>query len=157
MPSGFLSIAGIKDRVGSARCFALLNGTSVMAVYAFVVIGLLKDEKRRLSGAPITDWHVAFGIALLFMVLGQFFSHKRMASGRVLADNVYLVLYTVFGLNELIRLLDRLHALPGSVAFVSFTQPPENLRVYLIYGVLAIMAAHSLPRSLRRDVAVKSA
>jgi cytochrome b561 len=104
---------------------------------------------------PRINLHAVFGLLLWIMVVVQFERGARSPSllqqenfhlfCRRLARAVYLLLYILFGANQLIGfgvlLWNR-----GSLGALhpAILQPPENLRDYLVYGIIALLTIHAL-------------
>lgn len=91
---------------------------------------------------------------LCLMVLAQFrqAQRSRPASGgadahafcRRLARGVFLQLYILFGLNQILRIAVILWNRSPHVLHMAILPPPENMRDYLAYGVLALLTIHAL-------------
>jgi cytochrome b561 len=106
----------------------LTRGLAVL-VCGVGVAGLTLDAWPR----PPHGWinlHPLFGTLLLIAVIVQF--QRREKDVRQLSRAVYLLLYLLFAVNQLVR------------------QPPENVRDYLAYGFLALLSIHLL--SALRDI-----
>jgi cytochrome b561 len=96
------------------------------------------------------DLHTAFGVLLCLMVVAQFHAANLQAialSGsslhafcRGLTRLVFLVLYVLFGVNGLVHVTATLwnNSMQGSAQPAQLL-PPESLRVYLAYGVAALI------------------
>ena len=124
------------------------------------VAGLLHDAWPTALQMPVTNLHAVFGGMLLFMVLAQFHRARGSAfaqSGagmhelrRRLSRGVFLQLYILFGASQMVRIAAILWN-NGQGASQAILQPPENLRDYLAYGILALLTIHALtiwqPRS----------
>jgi hypothetical protein len=102
---------------------------------------------------PSIDLHAAFGALLLSMVMVHFRdancgaglsrTEARMLSRR-LSRGVYLLLYLIFGAEQIVRVISN----------AAFSQPPEDLRSYLVYGFLALLAIRAMATlSVRRPPA----
>jgi cytochrome b561 len=99
---------------------------------------------------PFIDLHAAFGVLLCLMVLAQFHAANLRAVPlsdlnlhafcRGLSRLVFLMLYVLFGLNELVHVAAALwnKGLHGG-AQQALLPPPDSLRVYLAYGVVALV------------------
>jgi hypothetical protein len=59
------------------------------------------------------------------------------------------LLYLLFGVSQIVRIGARLWNSQAHGASLAIMQPPENLRDYLAYGVLALLSIHLLG-ALRR-------
>jgi hypothetical protein len=100
---------------------------------------------------PSIDLHAAFGALLLSMVAVRFATCRAPLSKtearalcRQLSRSVYLLLYVIFGAEQLVR----------AVSNAPFSQPPENLRAYLAYGLAALLAIRMMAvLSVRRPPA----
>ena len=141
----------------------------VLPLCAVGTAGVLRDSWPRVQHLPSVNLHAIFGAILWLMVVTQFCQAnlggpRLHAAGvqqlcRRLSRRVYLLLYVLFGLSQLVRAaailwnsgaLGALH--PATVP------PPENLRDYLAYGVLALLTLHALAaaqcQALRRSSAL---
>jgi cytochrome b561 len=101
------------------------------------------------------NFHALFGLLLWIMVIVKFRQRARSSNlvhtadfcrlSRELSRAVYLLLYAVFGADQIIR----------AVSHPAIPQPRENLRDLLAYGIIALVtirvlaALHSFPR--KRD------
>jgi cytochrome b561 len=124
-------------------------------VCAVGIAGLVHDSWPSVVPRSSINLHAVFGLLLWIMVLTQF--HQRASLSnllhgadmhavcRQLSRAVYLLLYVLFGVNQLIR--------AGVVLWNSgmhgaskpaILQPPENLRDYLAYGIVALITIHAL-------------
>ncbi|HEY0799632.1 MAG TPA: hypothetical protein VGD54_02245, partial [Steroidobacteraceae bacterium] len=122
-------------------------------------------------GAMQWSWinlHPVFGMLLWIMVLAQF--HKRASLSnllhgadmhtvcRQLSRTVYLLLYVLFGVNQLIRAGVVLwNGGMHGASKPAILQPPENLRDYLAYGIVALITIHALAamqRHVKRGPAI---
>lgn len=125
------------------RAFAL----TVCAVGA---ASLLQDTWPRAMHASDIDLHAAYGVLLCLMVLAQFRAVNSRAAPlnnvnlhafcRALTRLVFLMLYVLFGVNALVHVAAMLwnDGLRGG-GQRALLQPPESLRVYLAYGVIALI------------------
>jgi cytochrome b561 len=115
----------------------------VVLVCAVGIAGLLCDAWPNAMQGHRIMLHAAFGVLLWVMAVAQFHQHARFAGivggtdfGRLCgrpSRMVYLVLYVVFGAAQAIR-----------TAAPAILQPPENLRDFLAYGVIALMTIRAL-------------
>jgi cytochrome b561 len=107
-----------------------------------------------IAGLVRDSWplHAVFGLLLWIMVVAQFQERTR-APGlmqeanidsccRQLSRAVYLLLYLVFGADQIIR----------AMRHAAIAQPPENLRVYLAYGILALVTLRAMAARQRRTL-----
>lgn len=126
-----------------------LVGLSLIAITA--IAGLLADAwPASLPWLPMS-LHAAFGASLLSMVLMSFrkgifgdpiSQAAARALSRRLSRTVYLVLYLVFGADQIVR------AASGAI----FSTPPENLRDYFAYGLASLLTIRALTvLSVRRS------
>ena len=121
---------------------AFVVGTAGV-VGAVGIVGLVRDS-----------WllHAVFGLLLWVMVVAQFQERTRAprllqeaaidSASRQLSRTVYLLLYVVFGADQLVRAMRH----PATAL------PPENLRDYLAYGVLALLTLHAMAARHRRTL-----
>ena len=119
-------------------------------VGAVGIAGLVHDSWPSQIPEPWINLHAAFGVLLWIMVVAQFQRRIRApdsvqgadfdSSCRQLSRAVYLLLYFVFGADQIIRAM--LHP--------AIAQPPENLRDYLAYGMLALLTLRAMAARHRR-------
>jgi cytochrome b561 len=127
--------------------------------------GLLHDAWPTALYMPMPNLHAVFGVMLWLMVLAQFRQAGRSAlapSGadmhelaRRLSRAVFLQLYILFGMSQIVRIAVILSNSGQDASHKAILQPPENLRDYLAYGILALLTIHALalrqqPRSSAR-------
>ena len=117
--------------------------------------GLLRDSWPAAQHLPSLNLHAIFGTMLWLMVVAQFCQAnlggpRLHAAGvhqlcRRLSRRVYLLLYVLFGLSQLVRVAAILwnSGAPGAL-HPAIVSPPENLRDYLAYGVLALLTLQAL-------------
>jgi hypothetical protein len=119
--------------VGSTRGLTVL-------VYAVGIVGVILDSwPRPAHGAWIL--HALFGILLWIAVFAQF--QREGKDVRQLSRAVYLLLYLLFGVNQIVRIGASLwHSQAQLAAHPAILQPPENLRDYLACGILALVSIH---------------
>lgn len=132
---------------------ALVRPIGLSFIAATGVAGLLADTRPAILPWAATSLQVTFGILLLSMVVVGFRSGNSdsplsetaaRALCRRLSRGVYLVLYLVFGADQIVR------ASWNAAA----SQPPENLRGYFFYGLLALFTIRALAAlSVRRPPA----
>jgi cytochrome b561 len=113
------------------------------------IAGVLRDLRPTLVHWPSINLHAAFGMMLWTMLAAQFLRASSAAPlsaetalnlSRRLSRLVYLLLYVVFGAEQILRIAMNytdLSAKHGSLAPLSL--PPENLRDYFAYGVVALL------------------
>lgn len=142
-------------KVVESKLRAIQVPVLALFVCAAGIAGLVHDSwpiSVQWSGINL---HAVFGTLLWIMVLAQF--HQRASLSnlmhgadmhavcRQLSREVYLLLYVLFGVNQLIRAgvilwNGRMHG-----AFThAILQPPENMRDYLAYGVVALITIRAL-------------
>ncbi|HEX3951906.1 MAG TPA: hypothetical protein VHW95_18805 [Steroidobacteraceae bacterium] len=137
-----------------------------LAVSTVGTASLLRDAWPNAITWPFIDLHAAFGVLLCLMVVMQLHAAKSRriplsgarlhAFCRGLTRLVFLLLYVLFGLNELVHAAATLwnNGLQGSVHPATL-QPPESLRDYLAYGVVALAMIRLLgPRIIQRSPAI---
>lgn len=120
---------------------------AAMLVYALGIAGLLQDAWPAQLYRPWLNLHAVFGIALCVMVLGHFRRATQRADDadiaiccRQLSRTVYLMLYVLFGVDLLTRMvLLRIGAMPH-LHGTALLLPAENLRDYLAYGLAAVLS-----------------
>lgn len=130
------------------------------------IAGVLRDMQPTLLHWPSINLHAAFGTMLWTMVVAQFLRASLAAPltqelalnlSRRLSRLVYLLLYVVFGAELVLRIAmsyTNLAAKHAMVAAVSL--PPENLRDYFAYGVIALLIVRALAAlSVRRPPALQ--
>jgi cytochrome b561 len=147
---------GLETRAAGA---AATRKAFVLAISIVGTASLLRDAWPKAMHWPFIDLHAAFGVLLCLMVIAQFHTANLQAiamSGpcshafcRGLTRLVFLILYVLFGLNEIVYVVAALwnNGLHGS-AQQAILLPPESLRVYLAYGVFALLIIRVLERRL---------
>jgi hypothetical protein len=102
------------------------------------IAALVRDSWPNAAPVQNINLHGAFGALLWVMAVVHF---RQTAGYRM----VYLVLYVVFGAQQLIRagvlLWNRSAA---GLAHPAILQPPENLRDLLVYGIIALATIRAL-------------
>jgi cytochrome b561 len=112
-------------------------------VCAVGVVGLILDSWPRPAHGTWINLHPLFGMLLFTSVLVQFQRHSH--SVRQLSRAVYLSLYVLFGVNQLVRIGATLwNSQAYGASHPAILQPPENVRDYLAYGILALLSIHML-------------
>jgi cytochrome b561 len=127
-------------------------GQAMLALsYAAGLAGVLQDSWHRPHAAWI-DFHILFGLLLWLTVLVQFAERKNKSSAtpaadlwtfrRHLARSVYLLLYVLFGVSQLLIAGASLwNRGIWQSAVLDLSQP---LREYLACGVLALLTIYVL-------------
>jgi cytochrome b561 len=118
------------------------------------IAGLLRDAWPAAPYLPGTNLHALFGVMLWLMVLALFRQASRSAQGlsrvgmhdlkRRLSRSVFLQLYVLFGASQILRIAVILWNGGQSASHMAILQPPENLRDYLAYGIIALLTIHAL-------------
>jgi hypothetical protein len=149
-------LAAIKEVESDARA---ISGCPpwFMPICAIGVAGQLRDSWPTALHLP-TGLHALFGVMLLLMVLAQFHRAHRSALGpsaayalcRRLSRGVFLQLYILFGVSQILRIAVILWNRGQSSAHMAILLPPENLRDYLAYGVFALLSIQALAVVLQR-------
>lgn len=132
------------------------------------IAGLLRDSWRGAPLPPGVNLHAIFGAMLWLMVVAQF-SHASLAGPPLLAADVhelrrrlsrrvYLLLYVLFGVSQIVRMAATLwNSGAQGASHPAILPSPENLRDFLGYGVLALFTLHALAaaqcQALKRVVA----
>jgi hypothetical protein len=142
-------MAKIKAVGSDTRSAAANRMAFALAVCAVGTASVLRDAWPRAIHWPLIDLHIAFGVLLCLMVLAQFHAANLRSVAwrgaslhtfcRGLTRLVFLTLYVLFGVNGLVHVAAMLwnNGLHG--AQPALLQPPESLRVYLAYGVAALI------------------
>jgi cytochrome b561 len=118
------------------------------------IVGLVLDSWPRSVQGPWINLHAVFGLLLWIMVVAQF-RQARSCSPVHGADlhsicrqssrAVYFLLYILFGANQIIRFAVFLwNQGTFGATHPAIVQPPENLRDYLAYGILALLTIRAL-------------
>ncbi len=129
------------------RDFALL-------VCAAGICGLVRDSWPSPPHGQWVNLHAVFGLLLWVMVVVQFRRQARSSVDheadfdplcRRLSRSVYFLLYMVFAAQQVIGVAVLLwnHA-PLGASHPAVRQPPENLRDFLAYGILALLTIRVL-------------
>jgi hypothetical protein len=131
-----------------------LAGLSLIASTG--IAGALGDEWSILPAWLAVNLHAAFGALLVSMVVIDFRVQSHAfgfapsdvsALSRKLSRSVYLLLYSVIAAEQIARVASK----------VPLAQPPENLRDYFAYGLLALFAVRVLAAlSVRRPPAART-
>jgi cytochrome b561 len=140
-----IKAAGSDTRSAGAHCMAF-----ALAVCALGTASVLRDTWPKAIHWPFIDLHAAFGVLLCLMVFAQFYAANLRgvalcgpnlhAFCRGLKRLVFLTLYVLFGVNGLVLVAATLwNNGPHGGAQPALLQPPESLRIYLAYGVVALI------------------
>jgi cytochrome b561 len=130
------------------------------------IAGLLRDSWPALLHWPPINLHAVFGTMLWAMVVTRFLQASLTAPlageearnlSRQLSRLVYLLLYVVFGAQQLLRLAVNYGDIAAKhAALALFVPPPDNLRDYLAYGLVALLTIRALAAiSVRRPPALR--
>jgi cytochrome b561 len=136
-------------------------------LYAIGIAGLLRDSWPGAPHLPGINLHAIFGVMLWLMVVGQY---RDANLGRVplraaglhelcrrLSRRIYLLLYVLFGLGQLVRMAAILWNSGQGASHPAILPSPENLREYFAFGVFALLTIHVLAavqcQTLKRVVA----
>lgn len=163
-------MAAIKQVGSGGRALCGRPAWFALLICATGVVGLLRDSWPTALYLP-GGLHAAFGAMLCLMVLAQFrhahapapasapaSSGDDYALCRRLSRGVFLQLYILFGVNQILHLAVILWNRSPRVLHMAILQPPENLRDYLAYGVFALLtiqAAAALQRRALKRVAAR--
>ena len=161
-------MAAIKVVESGARASGARRLSLGIPLWTVGIAGLLRDSWPGALHLPGVNLHAIFGALLWLMVVAQF-SHANFAgpslSGpgvhelcRRLSRRVYLFLYVLFGLSQLLRIAAILwNSGEQGASHPAIVPSPENLRDYLAYGVFALLTLHALAaaqcQALKRIVA----
>lgn len=119
------------------------------------IAGVLRDSWPGALFPPGVNLHAMFGAMLWLAVVAQF-GHASLAGPplgaagvhelcRRLSRRIYLLLYVLFGVSQIVRMAAILWNSGAQGASHSATlTSPENLRDYLAYGVFALLTLHVL-------------
>jgi cytochrome b561 len=126
-----------------------------LPLWAVGIAGLLRDSWPGAQHLAGVNLHAIFGALLWLMVVVQF-SHASFAGpplssadvhalSRRLSRRIYLLLFVLFGVCELVRLAAFIWNDGAQGALHPAVLPaPENLRDYFAYGVFALLTIHVL-------------
>jgi cytochrome b561 len=151
-------VAAIKQVGSGGRALCGRPSWFALLICATGVAGLLRDSWPTALYLP-GGLHAAFGAMLCLTVLAQFRQAHASApasSGddyalcRRLSRGVFLQLYILFGVNQILHLAVILWNSSPRVLHMAILQPPENLRDYLAYGVFALFTLHAAAALQRR-------
>jgi hypothetical protein len=128
--------------VTAIKVVELRRGLTVLVCAVGVAALILDSWPRPVHGTWI-NLHPLFGVLLMSAVLVQFQQHA--GDIRQLSRAVFLLLYLLFGANQIVRIGAWFwNSQAHGASHPAILQPPENLRDYLAYGVLALLAIHVL-------------
>ena len=151
----------------SRRRRAALRWSMMILVVAAGVLGLYGDSE---PGRLLAQWfnvQALFGLLLWALVLGRFYGRVNYGPplpaadigrlSRHLSRMVYLLLYSILGLRQLIALgifiahggtfdFGLFHLTPDRGIF----EPTEEFRVFLVYGLLALVIIRVLAAATGR-------
>lgn len=153
-------MAAIREVESETRAISGCPPWFALPICATGIAGLLRDSWPTALYLP-AGLHALFGAMLWLMVLAQFRRAHRCAfasSGaavyalrRRLSRGVFLQLYILFGVSQILRIAVILwNRGQSSAAHMAILQPPENLRDYLAYGVFALLTIQALAVLLQR-------
>ena len=153
-------MAAIREVESETRAISGCPPWFALPICATGIAGLLRDSWPTALYLP-AGLHALFGAMLWLMVLAQFRRAHRCAfasSGaavyalrRRLSRGVFLQLYILFGVSQILRIAVILwNRGQSSAAHMAILQPPENLRDYLAYGVFALLTIQALAVLLHR-------
>jgi hypothetical protein len=147
--------------VESSRSAQVRPRDFAIAVCAVGIAGLARDSWPNLMPGARINLHAVFGALLWTMVVVQFrqrhlgLMHEAQLCllCRQLSRAVYFLLYIVFGA----------HLIIGAGAFFwnrsiwgisqpAIQQPPENLRDFLAYGIVALLTVRALAALQRHSL-----
>jgi hypothetical protein len=114
---------------------AAIRSVGLSIVGAVGVAGVLKDSRPDLLLWQSINLHALFGLLLCFLVIVLAVVEKG-AAWRRQCRAVSVLLYGVFGADLLLRTT----AVPAG----AILRPPENLRDYFVYGLLAMILCRVL-------------
>jgi hypothetical protein len=146
-------VAAIKEVESDTGAISGCPAWFALATCAVGIAGLVRDSWPTALYLP-GGLHALFGAMLWLMVLAQFRRAHRSAQAlsaaavyalcRRLARAVFLQLYILFGMSQIVRIAVILWNRGRSSAHLAILQPPENLRDYLAYGVFALLSIQAL-------------
>jgi cytochrome b561 len=126
----------------------------VFLICAVGIVGLVHDSWPKSVQGPWNNLHAVFGLLLWIMVVAQFRQARPtgLLQGadfhsicRQLSRAVYFLLYILFGASQIIRFAVFLwNRGTFGATHPAIVQPPENLRDYLAYGILALLTIRAL-------------
>jgi hypothetical protein len=149
-------MAAIEIVETQARAMRARRPSYAVPLYAIGLAGLLQDSWPAAPYLRHLNLHLMFGALLWLLVLAQFRGYASDGGTafngvgvheftRVLTRRVYLLLYSLFGGSQLVRI--------AAIAWNSGKQgalhpavleAPENLRDYLAYGAFALLTIRVL-------------
>jgi cytochrome b561 len=143
------------NHLAGRRQVAAIKVMGAIGISAVGVAGLVRDSWPAALPLPGINLHALFGAVLWITVVAKFCNANRGAaplSGadvyalrRGLSHGVYLLLYVVFGFNQVVQIAATLwNNGTHGVAHAALVSAPENLRDYLAYGVCALLTIQGL-------------
>lgn len=158
-------IEALESQARTARARRL---SFVLPLYAIGIAGLLRDSWPGAPHLPGVNLHAVFG-AMLWLIVVTEFCHAKLAGlpicaagvhelCRRLSRRIYLLLYVLFGVSQLVRIAAIFWngGTQGALHPAILTSP-EDLRDYLAYGVLTLLTIRALAaaqcQALKRRVA----
>ena len=156
------NVVELNARTASAGSLSLALPLCVVGI-----AGLLRDSWPGAPHLAGVNLHAIFGLMLWVMVVAQYRDANLggvplAAAGvhelrRRLSRRIYLSLYVLFGISLAVRLAAVFWNGAQGASHPAMVAPPENLRDYLAYGVVALLTIHILAaaqcQTLRRVMA----
>jgi len=148
-------VAAINVVESGARAARARSLSPALPLCAIGIAGLLRDSWPGALHLPGVNLHAIFGAMLWLMVVAQFLranlgSPPLSVAGvhelcRRLSRRVYLLLYVLFGVSQLVRMAAILwNSGTHAASQLAIAQSPQSLRDYLAYGVFALFTIHVL-------------
>jgi cytochrome b561 len=148
-------VTAIKVLESGARATGARRLSLALSFCAIGLAGLLRDSWPGALPLPGVNLHAIFGAMLWLMVVAQFCQENLggpplYAAGvhelcRRLSRRVYLLLYVLFGVSQLMRMAAIFwNGGTQGASHPAILPAPENLRDYLAYGVFALVTIHAL-------------
>lgn len=151
-------MAAIKIVESGALAAAARSLCLTLPICAAGTAALLQDSWPRALIPFGVNLHAIFG-ALLWLLVTARFAHASLAGPpltaaavhelrRRLSRQVYLLLYLLFGVSQIVRITALLwnSGDPGA-SHPAILPPPENLRDFLGYGLFALLTVHVLAKA----------
>ena len=147
----------MKQRVADNECRHRPEGVSVLWGLAslavlFGVLGLLDDPWPTRFLGPWINMHAMFGLLLWIFVAARFYTCWKFSRpmrqadirslSRELSRTVYLLLYAVVGIRQIIGIAGCLRH-GGSLAAGEFA-PEDGLQAVIAYGVIGLLLIRAL-------------
>ena len=154
-PARRWQVAAIKLVESGARTASRSRLLPALPFCAIGSAGLFQDSWPGALPLPGVNLHAIFGAMLWLMAVAQFCraslgGEPLRADGaqqlcRRLSRRVYLLLYVLFGISQLVRMAAILwNRGTLGASHAAIVPSPENLRDYLAYGVFALLTIHAL-------------